>query len=82
MCVNHFAAALNQRDPGVYVNFLGDEGEDRVRAAYSGQIWQWLAAIKARYEPTNLFRLNSNIPPSTEETEQLRKQDEGKSDGR
>ena len=42
----------------------GDEGEERVRAAYPGATWDRLAAIKARYDPTNLFRLNQNIAPS------------------
>jgi FAD/FMN-containing dehydrogenase len=61
--VTDFAAALQQGDPGAYVNFLGDEDEARVRAAYPGSTWERLAAIKARYDPTNLFRLNQNIPP-------------------
>ena len=61
--VNNFAATLQQGDGGAYVNFLGEEGEARVRAAYPGSTWQRLAAIKARYDPTNLFRLNQNIPP-------------------
>jgi hypothetical protein len=64
-----FAAALRQDDSGAYVNFLGDEGQARVHAAYPGQIWDRLAAIKARYDPTNLFRLNQNIPPATENWE-------------
>ncbi len=64
--VASFAAALRQGDPGVYVNFLGDEGEARVRDAYPGSTWDRLAAIKARYDPTNLFRLNQNIPPANE----------------
>jgi FAD/FMN-containing dehydrogenase len=59
------AAALRQGDGGAYVNFLGDEGEARVRAAYPGATWERLAAIKGRYDPTNLFRLNHNIPPAT-----------------
>ena len=62
--VDGFAAALRQGDDGAYVNFLGDEGEARVRAAYPGATWDRLAAIKARYDPTNLFRLNQNIPPA------------------
>jgi FAD/FMN-containing dehydrogenase len=61
--VTDFAAALQQSDAGAYVNFLGDEGESRVRAAYPGSTWDRLASIKARYDPDNLFRLNQNIPP-------------------
>jgi FAD/FMN-containing dehydrogenase len=64
--VTDFAAALRQSDGGVYVNFLGDEGEARIRAAYPGSTWDRLAAIKGRYDPTNLFRLNQNIPPAIE----------------
>jgi FAD/FMN-containing dehydrogenase len=63
--VTGFAAALRQSDGGAYVNFLGDEGEARVRAAYPGSTWDRLAAVKARYDPTNLFHLNQNIPPLT-----------------
>jgi FAD/FMN-containing dehydrogenase len=59
-----FASALEQEDGGAYVNFLVDEGEERIRAAYPGDTWDRLAAIKARYDPTNLFRLNQNIPPA------------------
>lgn len=59
-----FAAALRQGDEGAYVNFLGNEGEARIRAAYPGRTWDRLRSIKARYDPTNLFRLNQNIPPA------------------
>lgn len=52
---------LAQDDRGAYVNFLGAEGEDRVRAAYPGATSA--VAIKRRYDPTNLFRRNHNIPP-------------------
>jgi FAD/FMN-containing dehydrogenase len=62
--VSYFAAALQQGDNGAYVNFLGDEGQERIRAAYPGSTWERLAAVKARYDPTNLFRLNQNIPPA------------------
>jgi FAD/FMN-containing dehydrogenase len=64
--VEDFAAALHQRDSGAYVNFLGDEGGARVREAYPGSTWDRLVAIKNRYDPTNLFRLNQNIPPAIE----------------
>ena len=60
--VDGLVAALQQDDRGAYVNFLADEGEERIRAAYPGATWDRLAAIKARYDPTNLFRLNQNIP--------------------
>jgi FAD/FMN-containing dehydrogenase len=58
------AAELDQGDKGAYVNFLNDEGEARVRAAYPGKTWDRLRQIKRRYDPTNLFRLNQNIPPA------------------
>ncbi|WP_043444557.1 FAD-binding oxidoreductase [Arthrobacter sp. L77] len=48
---------------GVYVNDLGDEGEDRVKAAY-GANYDRLSAAKAKYDPTNLFRSNQNIRPA------------------
>lgn len=62
--VSEFAAALNRGDSSAYVNFLGDEGPARVRDAYPGATWERLAAIKARYDPANLFRVNHNIPPA------------------
>jgi FAD/FMN-containing dehydrogenase len=63
--VEDFAAALYQGEPGVYVGFLGDEGEERVREAYPGTTWDRLTALKARYDPENLFSLNQNIPPES-----------------
>jgi hypothetical protein len=59
-----FAAALDQEDCAAYVNFLAEEGEARVRAPYPGATWDRIAAIKARYGPANLFRLNQNVPPA------------------
>jgi FAD/FMN-containing dehydrogenase len=47
---------------GVYVNNLGEEGEDRVQAAY-GANYNLLLALKNKYDPTNIFRLNQNITP-------------------
>jgi FAD/FMN-containing dehydrogenase len=58
------AADLQQDDRGAYVGFLADEGEERIRAAYPGATWDRLMAIKATYDPDNLFRLNENIPPA------------------
>jgi hypothetical protein len=62
--VAEFCAALHQGDSGAYVNFVNDEGEARVRAAYPGATWDRLAEIKGRYDPTNVFRLNQNVPPA------------------
>jgi FAD/FMN-containing dehydrogenase len=64
--LERFMADLRQGDAGAYVNFVGDEGEARVRDAYPGATWDRLSEIKRRYDPTNLFRRNQNIPPATE----------------
>jgi len=64
--VSQVEAALRQGDAGAYVGFLGDEGEERIRQAYPPHTWDRLARIKARYDPTNLFRLNQNIPPASQ----------------
>lgn len=62
--IDAMAAALSQDDRGAYVNFLGADGAERIRAAYPGRTYDRLAQIKAHYDPTNLFRLNHNIPPA------------------
>ena len=49
---------------GAYINYMGDEGEDRVRAAYSPAKYERLVALKNRYDPANMFRLNQNIKPT------------------
>lgn len=58
-------AGLARYGPGaMYVNFTGEAGEDKVRASYPGETYAKLVAVKDRYDPTNVFRLNQNIPPS------------------
>jgi hypothetical protein len=50
---------------GVNVNFLtGEEGNQRVRAAYGAANYERLVGLKNKYDPQNMFRLNQNIPPS------------------
>lgn len=52
-------------EKGVYVNNLGEEGEDRVKEAY-GANYERLVALKDKYDPTNLFRLNQNVRPTAQ----------------
>jgi FAD/FMN-containing dehydrogenase len=61
--VSEFAAALQRGPAGAYVNFLGDEGDARIREAYPGSTLARLQDVKARYDPANLFRLNQNVRP-------------------
>ena len=58
-----FAAMQPHLEDAVYVNNLGNEGEERIRAAY-GPNYDRLAALKAKYDPSNLFRMNPNVQPS------------------
>ncbi|HYK97919.1 MAG TPA: FAD-binding oxidoreductase [Candidatus Acidoferrales bacterium] len=62
--VDAFARDIQRGPIGAYVNFVTDETGAQVRAAYPGRTYDRLAAIKARYDPTNLFRLNQNIRPA------------------
>jgi hypothetical protein len=59
-----FEQMLGHSTGGVYVNFLEDEGQDRVRAAYGAAKYERLVQLKRRYGPDNFFRLNQNIDPS------------------
>ena len=56
-------AALEPRSRGVYVNFLEDEGDARIREAYSPPTYDRLARVKRQYDPTNVFHRNQNIRP-------------------
>ena len=61
--VDYWDATHPYSSGGSYVNFMMDEGEDRVRATYRGN-YERLAEIKAEYDPGNLFRVNQNIHPA------------------
>jgi FAD/FMN-containing dehydrogenase len=56
-------AALAPHHTSVYVNFLMDEGAERIRQAYGDQKYERLKALKRRYDPDNFFRHNQNIAP-------------------
>jgi FAD/FMN-containing dehydrogenase len=62
--VRNFWSALEPWHTTVYVNFLMDEGEDRIRQAYGTEKYDRLKALKRKYDPDNFFRINQNIPPS------------------
>ena len=62
--VRSFWSALEPHQTSVYVNFLMEEGEDRIREAYGSEKYDRLKALKRKYGfPDNFFRLNQNIPP-------------------
>jgi FAD binding domain/Berberine and berberine like len=61
--VRGFWSALEPHHTSVYVNFLMEEGEERIRQAYGAEKYDRLKALKRRYDPDNLFRLNQNISP-------------------
>jgi FAD/FMN-containing dehydrogenase len=58
-----FAAAMQPHSTGVYVNNLGTEGDERVRAAYAPATYERLVDLKSTYDPHNVLRLNQNITP-------------------
>jgi FAD/FMN-containing dehydrogenase len=59
--VRDFWSALRPWHKGVYMNFLGDEGAERVRQAYGSKKYERLQVLKRKYDPGNFFRLNQNI---------------------
>ena len=64
-CHGVFDAMTPYSTGGVYINFVEDEGAERVRAGYADDVWHKLVAAKDRWDPDNVFHLNPNIPPSS-----------------
>jgi FAD/FMN-containing dehydrogenase len=62
--VQEFWSALRPWHEGVYVNFLGEEGAERVRQSYGSKKYERLQALKRTYDPDNFFRINQNISPT------------------
>lgn len=60
-----FRTALQNGRPGAYVNFMTVDWPSRIRDAYPGRTLERLSEVKSRYDPTNLFRHNQNIAPSS-----------------
>ncbi len=61
---DRYLADLAVRGTGVYANYLGDEGEARVRQAYPAATYERLAIVKGRVDPDNVFHANHNIRPA------------------
>jgi FAD/FMN-containing dehydrogenase len=59
-----YASLAEHTTGGAYINFLDDEGAGRVRDAYGSGTWERLQAVKAVYDPDNVFHRNQNIPPA------------------
>ena len=59
-----FHNATSEYSKGVYVNFIGNEGKDRVRQAYTPDVWSRLVDCKRKWDPDNVFRVNQNIDPN------------------
>jgi hypothetical protein len=60
---DYYEATAPHSEEGGYVNFMADDDQERIRANYKGN-YERLAAIKAEYDPGNLFRHNQNIKPA------------------
>jgi FAD/FMN-containing dehydrogenase len=54
-----------------YTNYLGEETHERVKEVYGSNKYERLVAIKNRYDPTNLFRINQNIKPTISEAQDV-----------
>jgi FAD/FMN-containing dehydrogenase len=62
-CKDYFDALHPYSAGGAYVNFMMDEGQERVQSSFRDN-YARMVAIKGKYDPTNLFRVNQNIQPS------------------
>ena len=62
-CIGYYDDTHEYSAGGAYVNFMMEEGQERVRATYRGN-YDRLARIKAQYDPNNVFRINQNIQPA------------------
>jgi FAD/FMN-containing dehydrogenase len=59
-----FEEARSASAGGVYANFLGDEGTERIEHAYRNDTFTRLQALKRQWDPDNIFHINHNIPPA------------------
>lgn len=67
--VQRLTDKMRKGDTAAYVNFIGDEGKERIHSAYPPRTYDRLASIKAKYDPKNIFLNNQNIRPNRERTE-------------
>ena len=68
-CRDTWSALRPASAGGGYVNHLTEEGASRTREAYGAATWERLVAVKRKYDPTNLFRMNQNIDPGAADTQ-------------
>lgn len=61
--VDALAGQVQVGPPGAYLNFHADDSEQAVREIYPGETWERLVEVKTKYDQTNLFSANHNIPP-------------------
>lgn len=62
---NEFHNFTQEFSKGVYVNFVGQEGEERVKDAYTTAVWNRFSKIKSDWDPDTLFRVNQHIKPAS-----------------
>jgi FAD/FMN-containing dehydrogenase len=57
-------ASLSDGTPGAYVNFVGDDGPDRIHDIYPPETYRRLAQVKCEWDPDNVFRRGHTVPPA------------------